>query len=210
MRCLLRIVVGEQDLIPEHGVYNLVKKHLWKYGFPGLTIRRGEMSLDGRGMIHDAAVEDTAFNDLPIILESVVDYALIESCKSELVQQFPHGQISVVHGVEENEMNPQQHYVIKIYTKERNTWFHETEYEKVLQFLKSQGVIWATITKGIAGYGKDRVIHRQNFFSPSQQLPIVIECIVPGAFLPALLEQLKSKLTEGAIFTKSVDLVQNT
>lgn len=209
MRCLLRIVVGEQDLPHSQGVYDWVKTFLWKEGLPGLTIRRGEMSLDYRGMVHAPVLADTECNDLPVILESITDMDTVNRIKPELMRQLPHGQISVVHGVEEAGMETSDYFVVKIYTKQQNSWFKESEYDKALRFLQNKGVIWATITKGVAGYGKDHVIHKQSFFSLSEQLPVVVECIVPAQSIQGLLDHLKKVVTEGAVFTKTVDLIQN-
>lgn len=209
MEYLLRIVVGEQDLPHAGGIEHWIKHVLWKEGLPGLTVRRGEMSLDYRGMIRAAVLEDTECNDLPMILESVTDRPTIERLKPVLLQKLPHGQVSVVRGVEEPNMEPSDFYVVKIYTKQHNSWFKESEYDKVLRFLQGRGVIWATITKGVAGYGQDHVLHRQGLFSLSEQLPVVVECIVPAASIQGLLQELKKVVTEGAIFTKTVELIQN-
>ena len=55
----------------------------------------------------------------------------------------------------------------------------------------------------------DRVIHKQGIFSFSEQMPIVIECIVPSKYLKDLLIELKIIITEGAIFTTPVDMIMN-
>ena len=47
MNSLLRIIVGEQDYNSKScTVYKWIRKFLWEKDFPGLTIRRGELSLD--------------------------------------------------------------------------------------------------------------------------------------------------------------------
>ncbi|HCB99979.1 MAG TPA: hypothetical protein DEP42_01970 [Ruminococcaceae bacterium] len=161
MAVLLRIVAGEQAFSPT--VLHWVEKNMWQEGVPGVTIRRGEMSLDGQGHFHAPVLEDAQFNDLPLILESILPAEEGQRLALKLSKNLPHGQISIIKGLEEK-VEDTAYDVIKIFTKERNAWFKETEKEAVLRFLKNQGVIWATITKGVAGYGQDRIVHKQKLF----------------------------------------------
>jgi PII-like signaling protein len=210
MKSLLRIIVGEQEYNADsHNVYEYIRKLLWQKGFPGLTIRRGKLSLDYQSGMHSIMLEDVAFNNLAIIIETVADDIQIEKVKQELIEKVPHGQISVIKGMVEKEMEKNEYFVVKVYTKEDNSWFKKEKYEEVLSFLQKKKVIWATVTEGIVGYGKDRVIQKQRIFSLSQKMPIVIECIVPSEHLKDLLEELKNVVEEGAIFTTPVDMVIN-
>lgn len=210
MNSLLRIIVGEQEYnAKSQNIYKWVRKFLWQKGFPGLTIRRGELSLDYHSGMHSFTIEDVEFNNLAIILETVADDSQIEKVKQELIENMPHGQVSVIKGVEEKEMEMHEYFVVKIYTKENNSWFKKEKYEKTLDFLQKKKVVWATVTKGIIGYGKDRVVHKQGIFSFSEQMPVVIECVVSSEYLKDLLKELKIIVKEGAIFTTPVDMVMN-
>lgn len=210
MNSLLRIIVGEQEYNDDsHNVYEWIGNFLWQKGFPGLTIRRGELSLDHQSVVHSVIFEDIPFNDLAIILETVADNSKIEEVRKDLIENIPHGQISITKGMEEKDMDKHDYFVIKVYTKEDNSWFKNEQYEKVLNFLQEQNVIWATVTKGIVGYGKDRVIQKQKIFSFSQKMPIVIECVVPFQYLKGLLEELKDVVEEGAIFITAIDMIMN-
>lgn len=210
MNSLLRIIVGEQEYNADsHNVYEWIRNFLWQKGFPGLTIRRGELSLDYQSGMHSVVLEDVAFNDLAIILETVADDSQIEKVRQDLIENVPHGQISVTKGMEEKDMEKHDYFVVKVYTKEDNSWFKKEQYEKVLNFFQDKKVIWATVTKGLVGYGKDRVIQKQRIFSFSQKMPVVIECIVPSEHLKDLLEELKNVVEEGAIFTTPIDMIMN-
>ncbi|MDR3596816.1 DUF190 domain-containing protein [Clostridium sp.] len=210
MNSLLRIVVGEYEFNSNsRNVYKDIREFLWKEGFPGVTVRRGELSLDHKSAIHSAVLEDIQFNDLAIIIESVVNNDKIEKVKQDIIKMIPHGQVSVIRGMEEKDMEIHKYFVVKVYTKEDNSWFKKEEYEKVLEFFKKKKVIWATVTKGIVGYGKDRVVHKQKIFSFSEKMPIVVECIVPSEKLQDLLDELKNIVEEGAVFTTPIDLIIN-
>jgi PII-like signaling protein len=135
MNSLLRIIVGENELnYYSRSVYKEVKEFLWKEGFPGIRVRRGELSLDYKSTIHSATLEDIQFNDLAMIIESVVDSDKIEKVKQDIIKKIPHGQVSIIRGMEENDMESHKYFVAKIYTKEDNSWFKKEEYEKVLEF----------------------------------------------------------------------------
>lgn len=210
MNSLLRIIVGEQEYNADSlNVYKWIREFLWEKGFPGLTIRRGELSLDYQSGLHSLIFEDVAFNNLAIILEAVADDSQIEKVMQELIKNIPHGQVSVIKGMEAKEMENHDYFVVKIYTKEDNSWFKTEQYEKVLNFFQKKDVIWATITEGIVGYGKDRVIKKHGIFSLSKKMPIVIECVVPTQNLKDLLDELKDLVEEGAIFTTPVDIIMN-
>lgn len=89
MNSLLRIVVGEQEFSSKScKTYNWIKDILWKEGFPGLTIRRGELSLDYKSIMHSAALEDIEFNNLAIIIESIADDNKIEKLGRKLLRIY--------------------------------------------------------------------------------------------------------------------------
>ncbi|WP_026883344.1 DUF190 domain-containing protein [Clostridium akagii] len=210
MNSLLRIIVGEQEYNADNNnVYKWIMEFLWEKGFPGLTIRRSELSLDYQSCMHSFILEDIVFNNLAIILETVADDSQISKVKQELIKNMPHGQVSVINGMETKEMGKYDYFAIKIYTKENNFWFKTEQYEKVLNFFQKKDVIWATVTEGIVGYGKDRVIQKQRIFSFSKKMPIVIECVVHTRNLKDLLEKLKNIVEEGVIFTTPLDMIMN-
>lgn len=210
MKSLLRIVIGEEaETDQSQKLYEWLERFLWRKGFPGLTIRRGEMNLDNQGMRHVSILEDQSFNDLALIIEAVNDSERIEEVIPEIKQHIGHGQVSLTRGAEDKEMNEHDHFTVKVYTKEENSWFKKEEYEKVLSFFQEKNAIWTSVTKGIVGYGKDRVIHERKIFSLSEETPIVIECIVSAEHLKELLSGLQNVVEEGAVFTAPVHLIVN-
>lgn len=206
---LLKIVVNEQQHEKRNAICRKILAYLWEQGAPGATMRRGDAGLDYRGSLTYDLLEDAYFNDLPILIESVMDRAAAEKLEGGLCEMVAHGQISRVSGTAENAKRDHTHFIVKVYTRESSRLIKKDEYEKILQLLQKHKAIWATVTKAIAGYGRDRVIYGQHIFSPSEHLPLVIECIVEGEHLTPLLEELKGIVTEGAVFTATVDLIMN-
>lgn len=206
---LLKIVVNEQQREKRDAICRKMLVFLLEQGAPGATMKRGEAGLDYRGNVSYDLLEDAYFNDLPIIIESVMDRTAAEKLEGGLRGMAAHGQISRISGTEENDKGEHSHFIVKVYTRESSRLMKKDEYEKILLLLQKHRAIWATVTKAIAGYGSDRVIYGQHVFSPSEHLPLVIECVVEKEHLSLLLEELNVIVTEGAVFTAPVDLVMN-
>jgi len=206
---LLKIVVNEQQHERRSATCKKILTYLWAQGAPGATMRRGEAGLDYQGAVSYDLLEDAYFNDLPIVIESVLEKTAMEEMEGGLRQMTAHGQISRVEGIDESNKENHSHFVVKVYTRESSKLIKKDEYEKILRLLQKHKAIWATVTKAIAGYGSDRVIYGQHLFSPSEHLPLIIECVIEREHLSLLLEELKSVVTEGAVFTAPVDLIIN-
>jgi len=206
---LLKIIVNEQQHEKRDTTYKKILTYLWEHGVPGATMRRGEAGLDFQGNINYDLLEDPYFNDLPILIESVIDEEKITEIEGGLSQMIVHGQISRVEGIRENDMKNHSHFVVKIYTRESSKLVKKDEYDKILQLLQKHKAIWATVTKAIAGYGRDHVIYGRHLFSPGEHLPLIIECVADWEHLPLLLNELEKVVTEGAVFTAPVDLILN-
>lgn len=129
MNSLLRIVVGEHEFCSKSlKTYKWIEDFLWKEGFPGLTIRRGELSLVYKSIMHSVALEDIEFNNMAIIIESVADNNKIQKARQDIIKNIPHGQVTVIKGMEEKNMDANKYCVVKIYTKEDNSRFKKEEY----------------------------------------------------------------------------------
>lgn len=205
---LMRIIVNEQQHEKKERTCKAILTYLWQQGAPGATMRRGDAGIDNEDNIEYDILEDAYFNNLPIIIESVLDAEFIKKLEGGIKSLVKHGQISISKGFEESDFDEHQHYIVKVYTSEhKKKLMQKEEYEKILQFLQKKNVIWATVTKGIAGYGRDHVIYSQHLFPLSEHLPLVVECIVDKDNLSGLLEELKQVVTDGAVITVPVDLI---
>ncbi|WP_332238820.1 DUF190 domain-containing protein [Sporolactobacillus sp. KGMB 08714] len=210
MQSLLRIVIGEMAETEGSQRFSQWLQHfLWEKGFPGLTIRRGKMNLDHQGMPHISILEDQLFNDLALIIETVADNEQIKAIVPEIQRRMKHGQMSLTRGMEERDLNEHRYFAVKVYTKEENSWFRKGEYDKVFSFFQEKEAMWISMTEGIIGYGKDRIIHRQKLFTLSEKMPIVIESVVSSDHLKKLLNGLADVVEEGAVFTTPIHLIVN-
>lgn len=207
---LIRVVIDEEAQDEHHHtIEKTVMELLWKLGVSGVTTRKSEMGINTNNKRKIAILEDEPFNDLPLIIETVVPESLSKEINKSLKRNIVVGQVSVINGWEGENVEQSNYYVMKIFTKENNNWFAPEDYEKVLSYLQEKHVIWTTVTKGITGFGKDHVIHSQNLFSTSKNTPIVLECLVSKENVKELVDDIKSVLEEGIVFTAPVDVVIN-
>jgi Uncharacterized conserved protein len=207
---LMRVVVDEQQHEKNAQTWKAVMNYFWEQGVPGATMRRGDAGIDSDGNIEYDILEDAYFNNLPIIIESIMNGDLIKKVEGGVKSLVKHGQVSISKGFEETDYGNHQYFIVKVYTRENKKKLTKKEdYERILMFLQKKDVIWATVTKGIAGYGRDHVIYSQHLFPLSDHMPLVIECIIHKDNLAGLIEEVNNIVTDGIVFTLPVDLVLN-
>lgn len=207
-KCLMRVILNEERHRKESTYHDIIR-YLWQKGVPGVTAFRSEASIDDKRQLHYQLMEDVYFDDLAIIIEAVMDKTLAANLTEDLEILVGKGQISIYDGIEGSEINMELMYDVRIYTREHEMLLKRSEYEKVLEILDKSGVKWATVSKGIAGYGNDHKIKRQSIFSLSGNDPILIECLTPGDKLDDVLKKINSIISEGIICTIPAEVYIN-
>lgn len=208
MKKLVRLVIGEGVQVQRVTQLNDIIEKIWKLGFPGLTVRRMYSGIDNEPKLVYKYLEDEVFNNLPIVFDMVTsesELPIVEKLKEEIDE----GQINIFYSWEESDMQTYNHYNLKIFTKYNNEWFKQKKYERILNYLKEHEVIWCTVNKGIAGFGKDRNIYIQNFFETSQDAPIIIECLVTKDNLHDTINGLDELIDEGSVFATPIHNILN-
>lgn len=208
MKKLVRLVIGEEVQVARLNKLEDIIQRLWGLGFPGLTVRRMYSGIDNEPKLVYKYLEDEVFNNLPMVFDMVVS-DIEDSFIERLKEQFDEGQINIFRSWEEKDMNTYDHYNLKIFTKYDNEWFKQKEYEKILNHLKNHEVIWCTVNKGIAGFGKDRNIYVQKFFETSKNAPLIIECIVSNDNLNSTIKGLDELINEGSVFATPIHNILN-
>src|SRR5919198_1969609 len=66
---------------------------------------------------------------------------------------------------------------VRIYTGEASQWRGKPLFLAVLEFLRAEGAVGATVTRGVAGFGANSRIHTATILRLSEDLPIVIDWI---------------------------------
>ncbi|WP_126993079.1 DUF190 domain-containing protein [Thermosipho globiformans] len=71
--------------------------------------------------------------------------------------------------------------------------------EYIMKLAYKEGMKGVTILKGIMGFGKKRHIHRSDFFSISEDLPVVIDIVDEAEKINMFVEKLKELNFDGLI-----------
>jgi uncharacterized protein len=87
---------------------------------------------------------------------------------------------------------------LTIFISEGNMWKNAPLYQAVLEELSQAGIRQVAVTRGIAGYGRDKVIHTASIVVLSTNLPIVVEAIDLEEKIDQVLPVI-SAMTEGAL-----------
>ncbi|WP_077614705.1 DUF190 domain-containing protein [Caenibacillus caldisaponilyticus] len=124
---LLRIVLGEFQG-RKHSwelLYHSILKELWSQGLEGATVLRSYEGLGEKDDFRAFIVEDTPFNNLPIIIEAVDEASRIQAVTPRLRSQIPHGMILSFPVIrlfkEEFPLDLSNTFMMKIFIKENSS-----------------------------------------------------------------------------------------
>lgn len=207
-KCLLRIILNEERNKKE-STYKDIIQFLWLKGAPGVTVFRSDASLNSTGKVHYPILEDIYFNDLAIMIESVVERLFAENLQDELTKLVGNGQILLMDVKEENGGMESDFFEVRVYTCTHEILFKKAEYEKVFNMLSDAGVKWATMSKGIVGFGTEHKLKKQGSISFSTNQPIIIQCLVSKNNLDQVLNKINDLITHGTIATVPVQVYIN-
>lgn len=207
MSVLLHVVVDNYDIAKQ------VTNVLLKNDISNVVVRRGIEVIDSGDKRHINVIEDPAFNNLPLIVETVIDDEQLTQISPALqkVVSAQNGQINVIPGITGEEVNMSSKFVnMKYFIHPEERWVFEQNYEKVIQVLQKHHVNWATVTKGLAGYGANstRELNKiDDFIQLTEHIPVIIEGIVPTAEVDAIIKETKPLFKDGIIFTTPINVV---
>lgn len=207
MSVLLHVVVDNYDIAKQ------VTNVLLKNDISNVVVRRGIEVIDSGDERHINVIEDPAFNNLPLIVETVIDDEQLTQISPALqkVVSAQNGQINVIPGITGEEVNMSSKFVnMKYFIHPEKRWVFEQNYEKVIQVLQKHHVNWATVTKGLAGYGANstRELNKiDDFIQLTEHIPVIIEGIVPTAEVDAIIKETKPLFKDGIIFTTPINVV---
>ncbi len=207
MSVLLHVVVDNYDIAKQ------VTNVLLKNDISNVVVRRGIEVIDSGDERHINVIEDPAFNNLPLIVETVIDDEQLTQISPALqkVVSAQNGQINVIPGITGEEVNMSSKFVnMKYFIHPEERWVFEQNYEKVIQVLQKHHVNWVTVTKGLAGYGANstRELNKiDDFIQLTEHIPVIIEGIVPTAEVDAIIKETKPLFKDGIIFTTPINVV---
>src|SRR5207249_3003773 len=93
---------------------------------------------------------------------------------------------------------------VRIYTGEASQWRGKPLFLAVLEFLRAEGAVGATVTRGVAGFGANSRVHTATLFRLSEDLPLVIDWVDTPERVERLLPHLHDMVITGLITVEDV------
>jgi CBS domain-containing protein len=97
---------------------------------------------------------------------------------------------------------------VRIYIGEDNRYHGKPLYAALLEMLRAEGAMGATVERGLAGFGARSRIHTANIVSLSTDLPIIIEWVDLVEQVERLLPRVRAMVEDGLISMEEIDVVQ--
>lgn len=99
--------------------------------------------------------------------------------------------------------------LLKIYLSEDSKYKNHNLYHEVVHTLRDAGIAGATVTRGIEGYGRDKVLHSSKLLDISPSLPIIIDAIDTAEKIEAVLPRIQEIVNEGLILVTEVNIIKH-
>lgn len=98
---------------------------------------------------------------------------------------------------------------LKIYLGESDVYQGRPAYKAVVDFLRTQGLWGATVTRGIHGYGKRSRLHSASALRLSEDLPLIIEAVDTEEKVLPLVPRLSEMVRGGLITVDDVRVLRH-
>lgn len=100
----------------------------------------------------------------------------------------------------------EQGKVLKIYVSESEKYNRKPLYLYLVHWLREKGIRGVTVSRGVMGFGHDRMLKSARLLEISSDLPMVIESVDCAAKIEALIPELRSIVPKGLVFTVDVEI----
>jgi CBS domain-containing protein len=98
---------------------------------------------------------------------------------------------------------------LTVFVTETDKHHHQSLYMAIVEMLRSEGCVGATVTRGLAGFGASAVIHTSQILVLSMDLPVVISVVDRPERIERVLEPLRSMAPNALITVQEVEVVQS-
>lgn len=205
---LLRILVPELAQNSTGNIAEEVQKYLWQERVAGLTVRRGVTGIADHAAREDNVLEDSAFNNDPLILEAVLPNEQVDEVLPTISQLVTRGEVTTIPEEADDKLqnNLSEHMNIKIFMRDVKQADGKSDLDTVLTTLQENGIDWVSVTKGLKGFGSEHKLYNPKF-TFSKNVPVVIDIFLTEQQAQTVLPLLEEAVSEGVVFKTSASLV---
>lgn len=102
---------------------------------------------------------------------------------------------------------PEQAERLRIYIGESDKRGHRPLYEVIVEEARKRGMAGATVSRGLAGFGKNSRMHTAKILRLSEDLPLVIEIIDTPERVAGFLPELDALVNDGLVTVDPVRVI---
>jgi PII-like signaling protein len=96
---------------------------------------------------------------------------------------------------------------VSIYVGEADHWRGRPLYQAIVELLRGAASPWATVVRGIEGFGAEARLHSARILRLSEDLPIVIEVVDIEDRWRTVLPELDGMVADGLITLEPVEII---
>jgi CBS-domain-containing membrane protein len=98
---------------------------------------------------------------------------------------------------------------LTVFVTESDKADHQPLYMAIVQLLRREGCVGATVTRGVAGFGSSAVIHTSQILVLSMDMPMMISVVDRPERIDRILEPLKALAPHALITVQEIEVVQS-
>lgn len=102
---------------------------------------------------------------------------------------------------------PERAERLRIYIGESDKRGHRPLYEVIVEEARNRGMAGATVSRGLAGFGKNSRMHTAKILRLSEDLPLVIEIIDTPERVAGFLPELDALVNDGLVTVDTVRVI---
>jgi len=102
---------------------------------------------------------------------------------------------------------PEDGYLLRIFVGESDKHGHHPLYESIVLKARERGLVGATVTRGIMGFGKNSILHTAKILRLSEDLPMIVEIVDSLEKIEAFLPQLDQMVSDGLVTLERIRVI---
>ena len=96
--------------------------------------------------------------------------------------------------------------LLKVYLGESERYKNKPLYQYLVHWLKEKGISGVTVSRGIEGYGADKVLHTARLLELSSDLPMILEIVDVTEKIDSLIPEICAMVPKGLVFAADIEL----
>lgn len=94
--------------------------------------------------------------------------------------------------------------LLKVYVGESERFKNKPLYQFLVHWLKEKGIGGVTVTRGIEGYGGDKVLRTARLLELSSDLPMILEIVDVAEKIDPLIPEICAMVPKGLVFSADI------